>query len=317
MIKSSSETVRAALLLRPSDREHARRHNLHAGDEARDPLGFDRGRIHAHLLRDHAAVDCERHVAATDLGAARKQCLETGPRQRQGHHLRKDVTHRRRFAVLDTEHFTQFVLRPQRVLHGDGNRRMTQHDDRGVVGVFRGVVLVVAVEPDARPDHRHAAIRLGRVEDHLVLSVDAIEPCLERRVSSRDWIVARRLRLESKRGQPCNSSGRRGGKTTKKPTPVHAKPPQWCDRVGYATSGGGSPLGQSFALPRKSGRGCAFTYAATSKAWLSVSVPGASDGMLRLMNSAAVRTRVIPAPTLYDSGPHNGGAPAVPSPAAP
>src|SRR2546425_8726739 len=176
---------------------------------------------------------------------------------------------------------------------------MAKHDDRRVVGVFGAVVLVVAVEPDSRPDHRHAAVRLGRVENHLVLSVDTIEPCLERRVSSsQDRIVARRLRLEPKRGQPCDSSGRRGGKTTKKPTPVHAKPPQGCDRVGYATSGGGSPLGQSFSLPRQSGRGCAVTAAATSNAWLSVSVPGVSNGMLRLMNSAAVRTRVIPAPTL-------------------
>src|SRR5437667_10931626 len=194
---------------------------------------------------------------------------------------------------------------------------MAEHDDRGVVCVLRGVILIVAVEPNARPHHRHAAVRLGCVKDHLVLSVDAIKPCLEGRVSCPDWVVARRLRLESKRGQPCDSGGRRGGETTKKPTPVHAKPPQWCDRVGYATSGGGSPLGQSFSLPRKSGRGCAFTNAATSNAWPSVGVPGVSNGMLRLMNSAAVRTRVIPAPTLYDSAPHNGGAPAVPSPAAP
>src|SRR6266849_1116353 len=112
----SSEAVRAALLLRPSDREHARRYDLHAGDEARDPLSFHCGRIHAHLLRDHAAVDREGYVAAPDLRAARKQRLEARARQWQRHHLRKDIAHRRRVAVLDPEHLTQLVLRPQRVL---------------------------------------------------------------------------------------------------------------------------------------------------------------------------------------------------------
>ena len=103
---------------------------------------------------------------------------------------------------------------------------MAEHDDRRVLGVLRAIILVVAVEPDARPDHRHSAVRLGRVEEHLVLPSDAIEPGLERRICpSHDRLVARRLRLEAKRGQPCDSSGRRGGKTTKKPTSVHAKPP--------------------------------------------------------------------------------------------
>jgi len=35
--------------------------------------------------------------------------------------------------------------------------------------------------------------------------------------------------------------------------------------------------------------------AATVKAWLSVTCAGCVEGMLRLMNSAAVRTREIPA----------------------
>src|ERR1051325_10230465 len=39
--------------------------------------------------------------------------------------------------------------------------------------------------------------------------------------------------------------------------------------------------------------------------------------MLSLMNAAAVRTRAIPAPMLYEYAPHTGGATAVPSPAAP
>jgi len=39
--------------------------------------------------------------------------------------------------------------------------------------------------------------------------------------------------------------------------------------------------------------------------------------MFRRMNSAAVRTRAMPAPMLYDAGPHTGGAPAVPWPPSP
>src|ERR1044072_298641 len=39
--------------------------------------------------------------------------------------------------------------------------------------------------------------------------------------------------------------------------------------------------------------------------------------MLRLMNSAAVRTRDMPAPMLYDCAPQSGGATAVPSPDTP
>ena len=101
---------------------------------------------------------------------------------------------------------------------------MTQHDDRGVVRVFRAVVLVVAVEPDARPDHRHAAVRFGRVEDHLVLAVDPVQPRLERRVGAGGRFGTR-LPFQSQRGQSRDSRGRRGGKTTEKSTPVHAKPP--------------------------------------------------------------------------------------------
>src|SRR5439155_1566080 len=39
--------------------------------------------------------------------------------------------------------------------------------------------------------------------------------------------------------------------------------------------------------------------------------------MLSRMNAAAVRARAIPAPMLYEYGPHTGGATVVPSPAAP
>ena len=39
--------------------------------------------------------------------------------------------------------------------------------------------------------------------------------------------------------------------------------------------------------------------------------------MLSLMNAAAVRTRDMPAPMLYERAPHTGGATAVPSPSAP
>src|SRR5205807_10557629 len=39
--------------------------------------------------------------------------------------------------------------------------------------------------------------------------------------------------------------------------------------------------------------------------------------MLSRMKAAAVRTRAIPAPMLYDCAPHTGGATAVPSPYAP
>src|SRR2546429_7721555 len=39
--------------------------------------------------------------------------------------------------------------------------------------------------------------------------------------------------------------------------------------------------------------------------------------MLSLMNAAAVRTRDMPAPMLYERVPHTGGATAVPSPSAP
>src|ERR1700758_435290 len=39
--------------------------------------------------------------------------------------------------------------------------------------------------------------------------------------------------------------------------------------------------------------------------------------MLSLMKAAAVRTRAIPAPMLYEDAPHTGGATAVPSPSAP
>src|SRR6266704_3898857 len=316
--EAACETIRAALLLRPRDGQHPGRHNLYARNQSRDPVRLHRSRILAHLLRHHGAVHRQRDVTAADLRAAREERLESGARQRQRHHLKEQVAGGGSVTVLDAERLAQFVLRPERVLHRNRNRRVAEHDHRRVVGVFRPVVLVVAVEPHAWPADRHAAVHLGCVENHLVLPVDAIEPSLERRIcASHDRLVAHRLRLEAKRGQPCDSSGRRGGKTTKKPTPVHAKPPQWCDRVGYATSGGGSPLGQSFSLPRKSGRGCAFTYAATLKAWLSVSVPGVSNGMFRLMNSAAVRTRDMPAPMLYDSAPHTGGAPGVPSPAGP
>src|SRR5207237_5278677 len=84
-----------------------------------------------------------------------------------------------------------------------------------------------------------------------------------------------------------------------------------------ATSGGASPFGQSWTLSGKSGRPCRFTYAATSNACWSVNVPGWSNGMLSLMNAAAVRTRAIPAPMLYECAPHTGGATAVPSPSAP
>src|SRR2546429_2587160 len=76
-------------------------------------------------------------------------------------------------------------------------------------------------------------------------------------------------------------------------------------------------FGQSLILSGKSGRGCALTCAATSNACWSVSVPGWSNGMFSRMNAAAVRTRVIPAPTLYDLGPHRGGATAVPCPSRP
>src|SRR5207245_9821886 len=39
--------------------------------------------------------------------------------------------------------------------------------------------------------------------------------------------------------------------------------------------------------------------------------------MLSRMKAAAVRTRAIPAPMLYECAPHTGGATAVPSPSAP
>src|SRR2546430_11275442 len=39
--------------------------------------------------------------------------------------------------------------------------------------------------------------------------------------------------------------------------------------------------------------------------------------MLSLMNAAAVRTRDMPAPMLYERAPHTGGATAVPSPSPP
>src|SRR2546425_850326 len=89
---------------------------------------------------------------------------------------------RRCVAVLDTERFAKLVLHPERVLHGDRDACVPQHDDGRVVRVLGAVVLVVAVEPDARPDDRHPTVHLGRVEQHLVLSGDLVEPRLERRV---------------------------------------------------------------------------------------------------------------------------------------
>jgi len=68
--------------------------------------------------------------------------------------------------------------------------------------------------------------------------------------------------------------------------------------VSYATSGGGSPCGQSRYFPLKSGRGRESMYAATSKASWAERTPAESCGIQCLMNVAAVRTRAIPAPML-------------------
>ena len=47
--------------------------------------------------------------------------------------------------------------------------------------------------------------------------------------------------------------------------------------------------------------------AATSQACWSVSVPPCPSGMFALMNAAAVGTRCMPAPALYESRPQSGG----------
>src|ERR1019366_2135950 len=94
--------------------------------------------------------------------------------------------------------------------------------------------------------------------------------------------------------------------------------------VLYATSGGGSPLGQSASLAAKSGRSCPFMNAATSNASCGVRVPGLSKGMLLRTKAAVTRRRAIPAPMLNERAPQTGGAktPGIvttgaPSPSAP
>src|SRR5439155_13763001 len=61
----------------------------------------------------------------------------------------------------------------------------------------------------------------------LMLAVDAIEACLERRVGACGAIVAR-LRLQPQRGQSCDSRGRCGGETTEKSTSVHTASLEVC-----------------------------------------------------------------------------------------
>ena len=88
-------------------------------------------------------------------------------------------------------------------------------------------------------------------------------------------------------------------------------------RVGYDTSGGTSPFGQSNTLPGKSGRGRLTRKAATSKACWSVSVTARSKGMLSRMNAATTLSRPNAAPMLKERGPQTGGASGVPRPLGP
>src|SRR5947208_5807618 len=107
---SAREAVTAALLLRAAHGQHARGHDLNAGHQASHPIRFHRRGIHVHLLRHHAAVDCQCDVADAELGAARQQLLDARTWERQRHLFREDVTRRRCVAVLDTERFAKLVL---------------------------------------------------------------------------------------------------------------------------------------------------------------------------------------------------------------
>src|SRR5207247_7919946 len=90
---SSREAIRAALLLRAVDRDHARGHDLYAGEQIRHPVALDGLGLHPHRLREHTAIDREGDVAHADEHALREQLVHAhaGDRKVAGLRLREWV----------------------------------------------------------------------------------------------------------------------------------------------------------------------------------------------------------------------------------
>src|SRR5437867_4218448 len=287
-LQSPREAVGAPLLLRAIDRDHARRHHQHAGEQVLDPFLLDRLCLQPHVLREPHAVEREGDVAHAHEHALREQLVgaHAGDGDVAGLEPDEGMADRGplRGGIRDLEGFAELVLRPHRAFHRERDARVTEHDDDGVLGVGRAVGFVRRVEEDAPPREREAVVRLRHVEHHLVLPGDLVQPRFEIGICGRVAAGGQRLGGRFERGEQSAEAdcGGAGGDASQESAPMsgealqvqHGHPPvgegygdlRRAASVGYATSGGESPFGQSWIFSGKSGRGCAPTYAATSNA---------------------------------------------------
>ena len=173
----SRETVCAAELLGSRDSEHSRWNYLHAGKKSRDPLLLHLRRIEVHLLCRTAAVDGECDIACADKNAGIDELGYSETGDRKPGDLRVWISFCRRIAVFHAEHLADRILCPDRIGHCQSESAMSQDYHRGGIS---GISSGHRVEIHARPDGGHSAVRLGRIEHHLVLAFDFAEPGVER-----------------------------------------------------------------------------------------------------------------------------------------
>src|ERR1051326_883472 len=199
---SAREAVCASRFLCAVHRKDTRRDYLNSREHPGDPLFLYFGGIHVHGFCDTLAVKGQRQVAGSDENAARLEIFDRNIRQGLLAllHLEERISHSRRLRrrVGHFEQLAEFVLRPEIVAHGGADRLVPQDDDRRHVAV-RNTLLLVGHQEHARPDEREAVIRVRRVEDLLVLSLDLSDPCLERRIA-RSGLQERRRHQTARSG---------------------------------------------------------------------------------------------------------------------